>query len=157
MTSVLWQMRFQTRRLLELSAVVAAVEEVTMSLALRDAFRFLDLVDVSNIFQRQASVMRCPPKFICGAFRSAVSVALQEIVRVAASRDEQCRGWKLFLQLQRMLLSDHHEVATSRSNVLSTPSQLSLRVIGSCCCVSQKVVMVPLPEDFNDDEGIRHP
>ena len=62
--------------------VVAPVEEVTVSLALRDAFRFLDFVDVSNIFQRQASVMRFSPKFICGAFRSAVRVALQEIVRV---------------------------------------------------------------------------
>ena len=47
--------------------------------------------------------MRSPPKFLCGAFRSAMRVALQEIVRGAERRDEraQCRGWKLFLLLPR--------------------------------------------------------
>ena len=86
--------------------VVAPVEEVTISPVLRDAFRYLDIVDVSNIFQRRASVMRSPPKFLCGAFRPAVRVALQEIVRGAERVDEraQCRGWKLFLLLPRMLL-----------------------------------------------------
>ena len=88
------------------SEVVVPVEEVTISLVLRDALRYLDLDDVSNIFQRRASVMRSPPKFLCGAFRSAMRVALQEIVRGAERRDEraQCRGWKLFLLLPRMLL-----------------------------------------------------
>ena len=66
--------------------VVVPVEEVTISPVLRDALRYLDLVDVSNIFQRRASVMRSPPKFLCGAFRSAMRVALQEIVRGAERR-----------------------------------------------------------------------
>ena len=90
--------------------------------------RSLDLVDVSNIVQRRASVMRSPLKFLCGAFRSAMRVALQEIVRGAERRDERvkCRGWKLFLSLPRMLLFR-----------TTTVSQLTLRVIGSCCCVSE--------------------
>ena len=84
----------------------APVEEVTISAAIREALRSLDTVDVGNIFRRRASVMRTPPKFLCGAFRSALRVALHEIVNGAERREEsiQCQGWKLFLLLPRMLL-----------------------------------------------------
>ena len=50
--------------------------------------------------------------------------------------------------------SDHHGVATFRSNVWSTVSQVTLRVIGSCCCVSRKGVTQPLTKDFNEEIGL---
>ena len=47
--------------------------------AVREAIRGLDVLDISAIFSRRASVMRSPPKFLSGAFRSAMRVALNEI------------------------------------------------------------------------------
>ena len=90
----------------QLKPKLVPVEEVTTSPVLREALRHFDLIDASNIFQRRASVMRSPPKFLCGAFCSTLRVASQEIVRGAERRDEraQCRGCKLYLLLPRMLL-----------------------------------------------------
>ena len=82
------------------------MEEVTISVEIREALRYLDTVDAGNIFRRRASVMRSPPKILWGALRSALRVALHEIVNGAERREEgiQCRGWKLFLLMPRMLL-----------------------------------------------------
>ena len=73
---------------------------------LRKAIRGLDAFDISAIFSRRASVMRSLQKFLSGAFRSAMWVALHEIVTGAERHDEaaQCRGWKLFMLLPRLLL-----------------------------------------------------
>ena len=68
--------------------VVPSVEEFIVSPAIRDALLGLDTLDVGNIFRRRPFVMRSPPKFLCGAFRSALRVALLEIVKGAERRDE---------------------------------------------------------------------
>ena len=59
---------------------------------IRAAFRWLDTVDVEELFRRRAVVLRSVPHFLRGPFRVAHSPC-------------QARGWKLFLLLPRMLLS----------------------------------------------------
>ena len=46
------------------------------------------------------------PRFLCGGHRAAMRLALQEILNGADREDDiaQCRGWKLFLLLPRLLL-----------------------------------------------------
>ena len=53
-----------------------------------------------------AVVMKSPPKFLRGAYRAAMRIALKEIIAGETLSDEvrQTRGWKLFLLLPRMLL-----------------------------------------------------
>ena len=70
------------------------VDDIVVGRAVREAIRGLDALDISAIFSRRASVMRSPPKFLSGAFRSAMRVALHEIVTGAERHDEsvQCRG-----------------------------------------------------------------
>ena len=82
------------------------VDDIVVGRAVREAIRGLDALDISAIFSRRASVMRSPPKFVSGAFRSAMRVALHEIVSGTERHDEaaQCRGWKLFMFLPRLLL-----------------------------------------------------
>ena len=82
------------------------VDDIVVGRAVREAIRGLDALDISAIFSRRASVMRSPPKFRSGAFRSAMRVALNEIVTGVERHDEsvQCRGWKLFMLLPRLLL-----------------------------------------------------
>ena len=111
------------------SEVVPVVEEFNVSPAIRDALIGLDTLDVGNIFRRRPSVMRSPPMFLCGAFRSALRVALLAIVKGAERRDEgiQCRGWKLFLLLPR------RAVATSRSSDLSNVLHRSHVANGNSC------------------------
>ena len=46
--------------------------------------------------------MKTVPRFLRGPFRNALRVAMEEAVRPNAVRQE--RGWKLFLQLPRLLL-----------------------------------------------------
>ena len=86
-------------------SVVPSVKEFNVS-PVRDALLGLDTLDVGNIFRRRPSVMKSPPKFLCGAFPFSDEVALLEIVKGAERWDEgiQCLGWKLFLLLPRMLL-----------------------------------------------------
>ena len=72
---------------------------------LREAFRSLDTVDIGPIHSRHTAVMRSPPQFLRGAYRSAMRVAMKEITNGVDHNDErrQIRGWKLFL-LPRLLL-----------------------------------------------------
>ena len=50
--------------------------------------------------------MKSPPKFLRGAYRFAIRVALTEADQGIAAGDEVrlCRAWKLLLLLPRMLL-----------------------------------------------------
>ena len=61
--------------------------------------------------------MKSTPKFVRGAYCAAMRIALQEIVEGSEAQNEerQCRGWKLFLLLPRMLLFRPHLVEFSRS------------------------------------------
>ena len=80
--------------------------QVEVGPRIRKAFRSLDEVDVAHLFRIRAVVMKSPPKFVRGAYCAAMRIALQEIVEgsEAHNEDRQCRGWKLFLLLPRMLL-----------------------------------------------------
>ena len=59
-------------------------------------FVSLDIVNVQDIFSRRVCVMKAPPAFFRGAYRSAMRVALDNPTRIM-------RGWKLFTLLPRLL------------------------------------------------------
>ena len=63
----------------------------------------VDMVDVGNIVEQRAAVMKTVPTFLKGPFRNVLKVALEEIL---ASPDvlRQERGWKLLMLLPRFLL-----------------------------------------------------
>ena len=86
------------------------VGEVRESAAFREAFRSLGTVDIGRICSRRAAVMRSPPQFLRGAYRSAIRVAMKEIAYGVDHSDErrQIRGWKLFFLLLRLLLFRPH-------------------------------------------------
>ena len=72
----------------------------------REACRSLDMVDmvdVGNIVEQRAAVMKTVPTFLKGPFRNVLKVALEEILD---SPDvlRQERGWKLLMLLPRFLL-----------------------------------------------------
>ena len=69
-------------------------------------FASLDAVDLSDVFERRAKVMRSVPHVLKGAFRMAMRVACQEILEGMEANSEVrvVRGWKLFLVLPRMML-----------------------------------------------------
>ena len=83
------------------------VREVAITLAVRTALAWLDHVNLVQVFQRRAFVMKSVPKFLIGAFCIALRTALQEAVLGGDEGDDirQMRGWKLLLLLPRMLLS----------------------------------------------------
>ena len=70
---------------------------------IRAAFRWMDTVDVEELFRRRAAVLRSVPHFLRGPFRVALHMAMAEAI--ATEHVRQARGWKLFLLLRRMLLS----------------------------------------------------
>ena len=71
-----------------------------------DAFASLDGVSLRDVFDSRAVVMQSVPFFLRGAFRGAVRVSLQAILRGYEQRSELriARGWKLFMLLPRLLL-----------------------------------------------------
>ena len=71
-----------------------------------DAFASLDGVSLRDVFDSRAVVMQSVPFFLRGAFRGAVRVSLQAILRGYEQRSELriTRGWKLFMLLPRLLL-----------------------------------------------------
>ena len=77
-----------------------------MAARIRFAFTQLDEVDVPAMFARRGVVMQNVPRFLRGAFRNAVRVALDEIKAGSSVNDarRQERGWKLFMLIPRMLL-----------------------------------------------------
>ena len=72
--------------------------------AIREAFQSLDLVDLKSVFRNRASLMRSPPAFLKGMYKSAIRVALTEFQQAGRDETRRCRAWKLFLLIPRMLL-----------------------------------------------------
>ena len=74
--------------------------------AVGGAFASLDVVNISDVFDRRPKFMQTVPVMLRGVFRSAMKLALQEILdgTEAESHVRATRGWKLFLLLPRMLL-----------------------------------------------------
>ena len=70
------------------------------------AFATLDIVNLAEVFAQRARVMQSVPWVIRGAFRTAVKVAMQEILAGTEANSEVrvARGWKLLLLLPRMIL-----------------------------------------------------
>ena len=77
-----------------------------MSPAIREALVSLDHVDLVHMFPRRAILMKCPPQFLRGAYKSAMRLALTEFQESAQGGDEtrRTRAWKLFILLPRLLL-----------------------------------------------------
>ena len=69
-------------------------------------FASLDEVDLAEVFEVRACVMKSIPKFMRGAYRGAMKLSLQEIQRgsVVNNSTVETRGWKLFFLLPRLLL-----------------------------------------------------
>ena len=82
------------------------IDDFRLSAAFHHGFGSLDDVNLETEFRHRATVMRCPPKFLPGAYVSALRVAMQEIRVGRAENNElrRIRGWKLFFMLPRMLL-----------------------------------------------------
>ena len=80
---------------------------VPQSRAMTVGFRSLDEVNMDDIFELRALVMKTIPKFMRAVFRGAMKVSMEAIVRGRETNDvvAETRGWKLFLLLPRLLLS----------------------------------------------------
>ena len=79
------------------------LEDVEVTRATQGAFFSLDGVDLTVMFKTRANVMRSPPKFLRGAHKSAIRVAVHEWGEVVQSEARKSRAWKLFVLLPSML------------------------------------------------------
>ena len=70
------------------------------------AFAELDVVDLTEEFERRTRIMRTVPYVMRGAYREAMRVALDHISSGRSRSDvlQEERGWKLFLLIPRLLL-----------------------------------------------------
>ena len=82
------------------------VSKRSSSPATRAAFTSLDFVNLMEVFTKRARVLKSPPAFWKGAFRSCMRLALQEAERGRAEHNEvrSVRAWKLFLLHPRLVL-----------------------------------------------------
>ena len=80
------------------------VERARLTRSMRDAFASLDHVDLQVEFR--CCIVRSPPMFLRGLYRSAMRLALSEFQHVGEDEDRQCRAWKLFC-FSRMFLFRH--------------------------------------------------
>ena len=85
-------------------AEIPVVVEARVRAPMR-AFTSLDAVNLADLFEHRARVMRSVPHVLKGAFRLALRVACQEICDGTEANSEVrvVRGWKLFFLLPRML------------------------------------------------------
>ena len=72
----------------------------------QSGFIVLDTVNVREVIAVRACVLKVPPVFLRGAYKSAMRLALQEIVSGMETQNQLriSRGWKLFTLLPRILL-----------------------------------------------------
>ena len=70
------------------------------------AFASLDAIDLRQVFELRARVMRSVPVVLRGAFRAAIRVSMQEILNGVEAHSEVRaeRGWKLLMLLPKLLL-----------------------------------------------------
>ena len=73
------------------------VDGCHVSPAIREALISLDHVDLLHMFSRSAIVVKCPPRFLRGAYKSAMCMALGEVQEAVQIHDEArrtraCRG-----------------------------------------------------------------
>ena len=94
-----------------------------VSPAIRDALIGLDTLDVGNNFQTP-DIHSSPPKFLCGAFRSALRVALLEMVKGcrASGRGDPVPG------LETLLVVASHAVVQTPAGVATSRSSEELNV-----------------------------
>ena len=92
----------------------------------------LDAVDLHEVFELRARVMRSVPVVLSGAFRAAIRVSMQEILNgVEAHSDVRAeRGWKLFMLLPRMLLFRPARVVWFTARSWKVASDNSMKGIG---------------------------
>ena len=108
------------------------VDDIVVGRAVREAIRGLD---ISAIFSRRVSVMRSPPKFLSGAFRSAMRVALHEIVTGAERHDKRlsAQGGNCSCCCRDCCCSGLSGAATSPNSSFWNGSALSPAGSGTSC------------------------
>ena len=74
--------------------------------AMSNGFEGLDEVNLGEVFEVRAQVMKTVPNFMKGVFRGGLEMSLEEILKGRAGNDsvKEIRGWKLFFLLPRLLL-----------------------------------------------------
>ena len=71
---------------------------------LNEGLASLDLVDLQEVFESRASVMRTVPLFLREAFSAAMRLALQQIISGEAHDPVLVsRAWKLFMLMPRAI------------------------------------------------------
>ena len=72
-----------------------------------DAFTTLDPLDLKEVFECRANVIRIVPHVVRGAFRLAIRAALDKVTAGHEMHSEvrMGRGWKLLMLLPSMLLN----------------------------------------------------
>ena len=85
---------------------IPAPRNLQITPAIRDALLSMDEIDLVPIFKRRPCLMKSPPNFLKGPYRSAMRLALTEVEAGHRVGDEArtARAWKLFLLLPRILL-----------------------------------------------------
>ena len=97
----------EVEEMVEPPSVGAPVELDVRARSVAIGMASLDELHVPDIFKERARVMRTVPLFLKGAFRGALRVAFEEAQCARDNNDNarNCRAWKLFMLLPRMLLS----------------------------------------------------
>ena len=113
-------------------------ERAHSGVAMRTGFLSLDGVNVEDLFERRACVMKSVPKLLRGACQTVLRIAFREALSVDATRRE--RGRKLLMLALRMLLFKpargglvSRETLTSRFNKFSRGEWLDLIEAGAKC------------------------
>ena len=99
------------------------------------AFRSLDLVNLRDMFEQRANLMKAVPQCLRGPFRAGMRLALAEVEVGRRERNElrKLRGWKLFMLLPRKLLFRLQRGGLVPKATLKASSRNSRRENGSLC------------------------
>ena len=82
-----------------LGEVAAGFEEILASPATRAAFSSLDAVDLMEIFTKRARVLKSPPAFLKGAFRSCMRFTTRSGVSVRGNCSFSSHDWCCIVHL----------------------------------------------------------
>ena len=79
-------------------------DRLRMPRSFQAAFASLDAIDLKAEFRYRPCLMRSPPGFLRGAYKTAMRVALTEFHQAGQDETRRRRAWTLFLLLPRLLL-----------------------------------------------------
>ena len=96
-----------------------AVEEVSMGPALRDALRWLDIVDLTGIFCRRANVMRSLHRFVSGVTEQQRDWLCKRLLTAwsVMTKSHSVVGGSSSFYCHNCCCTDHHGVAATREQI----------------------------------------